>query len=172
MHEPVDLGVFFSVGGYGTGVWSSSAAVVASLACAGHCVGGISPPPRQPRQEESLRWVACIIDSSVTTSFSFKWFILSSSEFQTCGSITFHTYTRASLCLECYCFCVSISESQWLEQLKSVAYVWHLHITICVFLSVCTPFGLSRMFSVTGSLLVKPRVSNRPSGKNKALHFT
>uniref|UniRef100_A0A7N6FBK6 Limb development membrane protein 1 like n=1 Tax=Anabas testudineus TaxID=64144 RepID=A0A7N6FBK6_ANATE len=28
---------------------------------------------------------------------------------------------------------------------------------------LCTPFGLSRMFSVTGSLLVKPRVSHRPT---------
>lgn len=36
-------------------------------------------------------------------------------------------------------------------------------ISSCVFLStVCTPFGLSRMFSVTGSLLVKPRV-RRPA---------
>lgn len=62
--------VLFCVGGYGTGVRSSSAAVAAGSACAGHCVGGISPPPRQHSQEEPLRWVTCIIDRSVTTGFT------------------------------------------------------------------------------------------------------
>uniref|UniRef100_A0A674ECG0 Limb development membrane protein 1-like n=1 Tax=Salmo trutta TaxID=8032 RepID=A0A674ECG0_SALTR len=37
-------------------------------------------------------------------------------------------------------------------------------ISLCgvLLLLLCTPFGLSRMFSVTGSLLVKPRVSDNP----------
>lgn len=32
------------------------------------------------------------------------------------------------------------------------------------FSTVCTPFGMSRMFSITGSLLVKPRVSMQDVG--------
>uniref|UniRef100_A0A8P4KDA4 Limb development membrane protein 1-like n=1 Tax=Dicentrarchus labrax TaxID=13489 RepID=A0A8P4KDA4_DICLA len=45
-------------------------------------------------------------------------------------------------------------------------YLPYLYSGISLFgvllLLLCTPFGLSRMFSVTGSLLVKPRVSNSP----------
>uniref|UniRef100_A0A8C2XA18 Limb development membrane protein 1-like n=1 Tax=Cyclopterus lumpus TaxID=8103 RepID=A0A8C2XA18_CYCLU len=46
-------------------------------------------------------------------------------------------------------------------------YLPYLYSGISLFgvllLLLCTPFGLSRMFSVTGRLLVKPRVSHRPS---------
>lgn len=48
---------FGCVGCNGTSLWSSCAAVAAGPACAGHCVGGISPPTWQHSPEEPLRWV-------------------------------------------------------------------------------------------------------------------
>uniref|UniRef100_A0A8C7Z416 Limb development membrane protein 1-like n=1 Tax=Oryzias sinensis TaxID=183150 RepID=A0A8C7Z416_9TELE len=49
-------------------------------------------------------------------------------------------------------------------------YLPYLYSGISLFgvlmLLLCTPFGLSRMFSVTGSLLVKPRVSHRQNVYN------
>lgn len=60
-----------SVGRYGTSSWSSCAAVVAGSTCAGHCLGCISPPPRQHGQEKLVWWVTCIIpeDPSATRAF-------------------------------------------------------------------------------------------------------
>ncbi|TMS16943.1 Limb region 1 homolog-like protein [Larimichthys crocea] len=74
-------------GSHGTSVRSRGAAVAAGSACAGHCVGGLSP--------------------SSTTTLPGK--------------------------------------------ASTVINMRHRSL-------VCTPFGLSRMFSVTGSLLVKPRL--------------
>lgn len=54
-----------------------------------------------------------------------------------------------------YC-CHLPEQSNWITLAYSISF--------CVSVSsVCTPFGLSRMFSVIGSLLVKPRVSPKRS---------
>ena len=45
------------VGSNGASVRGSCAAAAAGSACAGYCVGGISPPPWQHSQKEPLWWV-------------------------------------------------------------------------------------------------------------------
>lgn len=58
---------------------------------------------------------------------------LCSCEFQTCGSITFHTFTLASLCSGSCCFCVSIlnfndTQPQSIFQMSQQASVFSLSV--------------------------------------------
>lgn len=61
------------------------------------------------------------------------------SEFKTCGSITFLICTRASLCLECCCFCVSARHSQGPEQLKTKSHMTLASQHLCVSLQCALP---------------------------------
>lgn len=157
----------FCVGSNGASVWSCCPADLACTPCAGYCVGGISSPPWQRCPTEPLRWVILIIllYSSWASLEVLLIVIPPSSNCRPVGVLP--------------AIPVLWDLSVWSASAAALVYVEHkcqtywdrvvslLCTNLCLPFSVCTPFGLSRMFSVTGSLLVKPRVSRASPQKSK-----